>query len=223
MKTETEPLDLSKLSAKDLKAELERREKEEKSKAEAERKSYEKDNEDFISQTIAKFQQLKSELKDLKDYTIKEANKLYHRMYAINDKEAPEVMTFSRISKDGTIKITVERQEKMKFTDEAAVHINTIKNIFKEKFEGRNKAMYNILDGLLVKGAKGDYDPKLLAKARRQVRALGDEKLIQAFDKLDECQTVDGTSSYCRAYIKVEDKDSSKVNWKDVSLNFSSL
>lgn len=218
MSTATETPDLSTLSAKDLKAELERREKAEKAKAEAERKSYEKDNEDFLSHTASKFQQLQSELQQLKDYTIKEANKLYHRMYAINDKEAPDVKTFSRVNKEQTIKITVDKQDKMKFTDEASVHINAIKDIFKNKFEDRNKGMYKILDGLLIKGSKGEYDPKLLAKARRQVRELGDENLIAEFDKLDECQIVEGTSLYCRAYIK--DK---KGKWQDVSLNFSSL
>lgn len=218
MSTETQTLDLTALSAKDLKAELERRETAEKQQALAERKLYDNDNEAFLEQSIAKFQQLRSELKTLKDYTIKEANKLYHRMYAINDKEAPAVNTFSRISSNGQVKITVDRQEKMKFTDEASVHINAIKDIFKEKFEGRNKGFYNILDGLLIKGNKGEYDPKLLAKARRQVRELGDVKLINEFDKLDECQIVEGTSLYCRAYIK-----NAKEKWEDVSLNFSSL
>lgn len=214
----TQTPDLSKLSAAELKAELEKREKETKAKDEAERKAYEKDNEDFLSQTMSKFQQLRSELKELKEYTIKEANKLYHRMYEINDKEAPEVNTFSRISNDQKLKITVDRQDKMKFTDEASVHINAIKDIFKDKFEDRNKGMYKILDGLLIKGSKGEYDPKLLAKARRQVRELGDENLIAEFDKLDGCQIVEGTSLYCRAYIKNE-----HGKWEDVSLNFSSL
>ncbi|MBU2923024.1 hypothetical protein KO504_16870 [Winogradskyella psychrotolerans] len=218
MNTQTETLDLSKLSAKDLKAELDRREKAEKVKAAKERTDYEADNEHFLMQTVGKFQQLKSELKQLKYYTIKEANKLYHRMYAINEKEAPEVNTFSRINKAQTIKITVDRQDKMKFTDEASVHINAIKDIFKSKFEDRNKGMYKIMDGLLIKGSKGEYDPKLLAKARRQVRELGYEDLIVEFDKLDECQIVEGTSLYCRAYIK---NDAGK--WEDVSLNFSSL
>jgi len=139
-------------------------------------------------------------------------------MYEINDKEAPEVNTFSRISNDQKLKITVDRQDKMKFTDEASVHINAIKDIFKDKFEDRNKGMYKILDGLLIKGSKGEYDPKLLAKARRQVRELGDENLIAEFDKLDGCQIVEGTSLYCRAYIKNE-----HGKWEDVSLNFSSL
>ena len=215
---ENKTLDLSKLTAKDLKAELARREKAEKVKAAKERTDYEADNEEFLNHTIGKFQQLKSELKELKDYTIKEANKLYHRMYAINDKESPEVNTFSRINKAQTIKITVDRQDKMKFTDEASVHINSIKDIFKAKFEDRNKGMYKIMDGLLIKGSKGEYDPKLLAKARRQVRELGYEDLIVEFDKLDECQIVEGTSLYCRAYMK---NDAGK--WEDVSLNFSSL
>lgn len=213
----TETLDLSTLSAKDLKAELERREKAEKAESIKERNAYEKDNEDFLEHSSKKFQQLKAELKQLKDYTIKEANKLYHRMYEINDKEAPEVKTFSRVNKTQDIKITVDRQEKMKFTDEASVHINAIKSIFKEKFSGRNKGLYNILDSLLMK-SKGEYDPKLLAKARRQVRELGDENLIEEFDKLDECQIVEGTSMYCRMYIKND-----KHKWEDISLNFSSL
>lgn len=98
------------------------------------------------------------------------------------------------------------------------MHINAIKEIFRDKFEARHKGMYNLLDGLLIKGTKGEYDPKLLAKARRQVRELGDENLISEFDKLEQCQRVVGTSLYCRLYIRDE-----KLKWQDVSLQFSSL
>jgi len=217
MTTETKTPDLSNLSADQLRAQLKKVEAVEREKELKERKAYDADNEAFLQQSVSKFQQLKSELKELKAYTIKEANKLYHRMYDINNKEAPEVNTFSRVNKDQTIKITVDRQDRMKFNDEASVHINAIKNIFKSKFEDRNKGMYKIMDGLLIKGSKGEYDPKLLAKARRQVRELGYEDLIAEFDKLDECQIVEGTSLYCRAYIK------GKKGWEDVSLNFSSL
>ncbi|QQV91545.1 protein of unknown function DUF3164 [Winogradskyella phage Peternella_1] len=215
---ENKPQEKPVMTKEELKAALKEIEAAEKAKEKKERKEYEDDNEHFLTQTVGKFQQLKSELKQLKDYTIKEANKLYHRMYAINDKESPEVNTFSRINKAQTIKITVDRQDKMKFTPEASVHINAIKDIFKSKFEDRNKGMYKIMDGLLIKGSKGEYDPKLLAKARRQVRELGYEDLIAEFDKLDECQIVEGTSLYCRAYMKNE-----AGKWEDVSLNFSSL
>jgi hypothetical protein len=217
--TETTPgtLDISKLSAADLKAELERREKEEKQLQVAARNNFEADKNNFTRHTSSKFLQLQQELKELKEYTITEANKLYNRMYEINGKDPKETNSFSLKNSDDTVKVTVERQERFEFTEEAGVHINAIKEIFKHKFEARHKGMYNLLDGLLIK-SKGEYDPKLLAKARRQVRELGDEGLIEEFDKLDDCQRVTGTALYCRLYTK-----DAKGKWEDVSLQFSSL
>ena len=182
------------------------------------KRAYEADNNAFCEETLSKFNELHNELKGLKNVVINDANALYIRMYEVNGKTPKEIKTFSRINTSGNIKITVERQERFEFTEEAVVHINAIKDIFKAKFEGRNKGLYNILDGLLIKGSKGDYDPKLLAKARTQVKALGDEKLVEEFDKLDDCQRITGSSMYCRAYVKDE-----KGKWKDISLNFSNL
>lgn len=212
------PVDLSTLSAAELTAEIERRKKEEKKLYQAAKKLFRDDKDDFTQHTAGKFKQLHKEMKELKDYTIKEANKLYDRMFIVEDKEPRETKSFSLKNEDDTIKVTVDRQERFEFNEEATVHINAIKDIFREKFEARHKGMYNLLDGLLIKGTKGEYDPKLLAKARQQVRALGDDNLIAEFDKLDDCQRVVGTSLYCRLYIR-----DSKGKWQDVSLQFSSL
>lgn len=214
---ETNTLDITKLSAADLKAELERREKEEKQNRIAARNQFEADKNNFAQFTSSKFLQLHSELQELKEYTITEANKLYNRMYEINDRDPKETKSFTLKNSDDTIKVTVERQERFEFTEEAAVHINAIKEIFKQKFEARHKGMYNLLDSLLIK-SKGEYDPKLLAKARRQVRELGDEALINEFDKLDDCQKVIGSAMYCRLHVR-----DAKGKWDDVSLQFSSL
>lgn len=211
-------MNLETLSEKDLQAELERRAKVKKQAEAKAKKEYEADKENYLSHTASKFQQLHNELKELKEYSIKEANKLYDRMYEVKGKEAKAVNSFTLKNKADTIKVTVDRQERFEFTDEAMVHINAIRDIFKSKFQERNKGLYNILDGLLIKNSKMEYDPKLLAKARRQVRELGDQNLIDEFDKLDECQKVTGSSLYCRLHIR--DKNQ---KWKDVSLQFSSL
>jgi len=215
---ELKQVDLSKLTAAELQAELERRAEAEKQAEAKAKKEYEKDKQDYLAHTAGKFIQLHSELKDLKEYSILEANKLYERMYSIRSKEPKEVNSFTLKNETDTIKVTVDRQERFEFTDEAMVHINAIRDIFKAKFSERNKGLYNILDGLLVKNTKMEYDPKLLAKARRQVRELGDQNLINEFDKLDECQKVTGSSLYCRLHIRDD-----KGKWKDVSLQFSSL
>lgn len=214
----TQTLDLSTLSAAELKAELAKREKEEKAKTEAEQKAYDKDNEDFIVHSISKAKQLHTELAEFKDLTIREANNLYHRMYELQGKEAKEVKQFSRISKCGTMKVTVDMQERFMFTDEAEVHLSAIQEIFKNKFQDRNKGFYNFFEKVMMRNTKGEFDPKLLYKAKKEARELGEQSIIDELSKLDECQRVIGTSLYCRFYVK-----DSKNKWQDVSLNFSSL
>ena len=215
---EVQTKSISEMSKAEIKAYLEQQEKQEKKELAEKRKKFEADKNDFTAHSASKFKQLQAELKSLKDYTIIEANKLFNRMYELHGKDPKETKSFSLKNSDDSVKVTVDRQERFEFTEEAMVHINAIKDIFKEKFAARNKGLYSILDGLLIKGSKGEYDPKLLAKARRQVRELGDDKLVAEFDKLDDCQRVTGTALYCRVYIRSE-----KNKWEDVSLQFSSL
>jgi len=210
---------LDQMTDAELSAEMEIRSKKQKSARIAARKKFETDKDDFLLHSSRKFLQLRQELRDLKAFTIAEANSLYERMYKMNDKTPRDTNSFTLKNETDTVKLTVERQERFEFTGEAMVHINAIKEIFKEKFAKRNQGLYEILDGLLIKGSKGEYDPKLLAKARNQVRKLGDEILINEFDKLDDCQRVTGTALYCRLYVK----SITTKKWEDVSLQFSSL
>ena len=210
---------LDQMTDAELAAEMELRGKKKKSAHLAARAKFETDKDDFLLHGSRKFRQLREELRDLKAYTISEANSLYERMYKMNDKVPRETNSFTLKNEADSVKLTVDGQERLEFTGEAMVHINAIKEIFKEKFAKRNQGLYEILDGLLIKGSKGEYDPKLLAKARNQVRKLGDEILINEFDKLDDCQRVTGTALYCRLYVK----NATNKKWEDVSLQFSAL
>ncbi|MEM8506202.1 MAG: DUF3164 family protein [Bacteroidota bacterium] len=209
---------IAELTDEQLAAEVQRRKIEKQEVYNKSKVELANDNEEFVSTTVARFNELHTELSELKNRVITKANKLYNRMYEIEGKEPKEVKSFSRVSKDGTMKITVDRQERLVFTDEAEVHIQAIRDIFKKKFEGRNKGFYNLLDSILMKGRKGEYDPKLLAKARQQVAALGDPNLIEEFNKLELCQRVEGTSLYARAYQKDD-----KGKWQDIVIQFSAL
>lgn len=216
METKTKPI--SEMTKAEIQAYLADQEKADK-KAQRELQSeFHQDKNAFIEHSAGKFQQMHRELRDLKEHLLVEANKLYERMYTMKDKEPKDTKSFTLKNEQDTVKITVDRQERFEFTDEAMVHINAIKDIFKEKFAKRNMGMYKIMDGLLIKGGKGEYDPKLLAKARRQVRELGDDNLIAEFDELDECQRVTGTSLYGRCHIR-----DSKDKWQEITLNFSRL
>ena len=160
--------------------------------------------------------EVKGILLSLKNDTISHSENFNTLKYELEDKAVKEAKSFEL--KNDNVKIVVENQDKFDFNDTAIVHINAIKDIFREKFEARNKGFYNLLDSILMKNSKGEYDAKLLNKARRQAKELGDEALMNEFDKLNDCLVVVGTAKYVRVYTK-DDKN----RWKDVSLSFSSL
>ncbi|QEE51064.1 DUF3164 family protein [Flavobacterium alkalisoli] len=212
------PIDIEGLSDAELERILAYRKEQKDAENKAKKAAFEKQKEKFISDTVSQFRAASELLVKLKADTITQANELFKKMFEVNGKELKEQNTFTFKSDDGKMKVQVERQERFEFTEEAIVHINSIRDIFRAKFQDRNKGFYNLLDGILMKNSKGDYDAKLLTKARKQVNDLGDAALIEEFDKLVDCQRVTGSSTYCRAYAVDENG-----KWQDINVQFSSL
>ena len=207
---------LSEYTAAELKEYLKQKEAADQEKQIKRKKAYETDKENFLNEVSTKFKELQTILSDVKNDTIIHSENFNALKYQLEDKAVKEAKSFEL--KNDNVKIVVENQDKFDFNDTAIVHINAIKDIFREKFESRNKGFYNLLDSILMKNSKGEYDAKLLNKARRQAKELGDEALMNEFDKLNDCLVVVGTAKYVRVYTK-DDKN----RWKDVSLSFSSL
>ena len=207
---------LSEYTAAELKELAKQKEAAEQEKQIKRKKAYDTDKENFLNEVATKFKELQSILSDVKNDTITHSENFNALKYELEDKAVKEAKSFEL--KNDNVKIVVENQDKFDFNDTAIVHINAIKDIFREKFEARNKGFYNLLDSILMKNSKGEYDAKLLNKARRQAKELGDEALMNEFDKLNDCLVVVGTAKYVRVYTK-DDKN----RWKDVSLSFSSL
>lgn len=207
---------ITEMTASEIEAFLKEKKASETKQQETRKKAYETDKENFLNEVSTKFMEVKEILTSLKNDTISHSENFNALKYQLEDKAVKEAKSFEL--KNDNVKIVVENQDKFDFNDTAIVHINAIKDIFRAKFEGRNKGFYNLLDSILMKNSKGDYDAKLLNKARRQAKELGDDTLMEEFDKLNDCLVVVGTAKYVRVYTK-DDKN----RWKDVSLSFSSL
>jgi len=214
MEITTKPI--SEMTAAELRELAKQKEAAENEQINARKNNYIKDKENFLKEVFERYTEVQSILSTLKNESITHAEKFNNLKYELEGKATKEAKSFEL--KNDQVKIVVESQDRFDFNDEAIVHINAIKDIFREKFENRNKGFYNLLDGILMKNSKGEYDAKLLTKARKQVRELGDDRLIEEFDKLNDCLIVVGSSKYIRVYTKDENN-----KWKDVSLNFSSL
>lgn len=207
----------SEMSVDELLALANQKQEAELKQAKQRKDAYFADKNNFLNDVVSKYQEVQDILKSLKKEAITHAENFNRLMYEIENKAVKDAKSFKL--ENETVRLMVEEKELFSFTDEAIVHINSIRDIFRKKFEGRNKAFYNLLDGILMKNSKGEYDPKLLTKARRQVKEIGDEELISEFDKLTDCQKVVGSAKYIRVYTK----DAETKKWNDITLNFSSL
>lgn len=207
----------SEMSVDELLALANQKQEAELKQAKQRKDAYFADKNNFLNDVVSKYQEVQDILKSLKKEAITHAENFNRLMYEIENKAVKDAKSFKL--ENETVRLMVEEKELFSFTDEAIVHINSIRDIFRKKFEGRNKAFYNLLDGVLMKNSKGEYDPKLLTKARRQVKEIGDEELISEFDKLTDCQKVVGSAKYIRVYTK----DAETKKWNDITLNFSSL
>lgn len=213
---ETAAVNINELSAAELEALLKQKRADEQKEQQAKLKKYEEDKERFLRHVADLFVGKREELQKLKEYAIDEAEHFNAQKYILEDKPVREAKSFEL--KNDDIKVVVEIQERFGFNDKAEVHISAIRDIFKNKFEARSKSFYKLLDSILMRNTKGDYDAKLLTKATNQVREIGDEKLISEFDKLRDCLIVTGSAKYVRLYVRDH-----RGRWDDVSLQFSAL
>ncbi|SNA83224.1 conserved hypothetical protein [Flavobacterium psychrophilum] len=173
---------------------------------------------DLLVNSIVDFHlEKKAELSAYKE--LQTENLLSHikMAYTKNGKELKEQKTYTEFSIDKKRKVQVIESDKLVFSIEANVHIDSIKEILKEKFKGQDD-LYDFVDSILTKNKEGDYSPQLLSKAKRKAKKLNDMQLVEEFEKLEDCQIVVGISRYMRAYEK--DKQG---KFQAISINFSSL
>lgn len=212
-------MEVQELSAKQLREMLAKKEAEERSDMLQRQRDYEREKEAFVIDAVAKFKDFNEALSIFKSYLLKRGNELHDKMWEVYGKEAKDLKQFSLQNSDKNLKLVIERQEKLQFDESAEVAIGIIKDVLKSKFEGRNKAMYNIIDGVLMKNKKGDYDERLVTKLRKYEGDVNSEEFSKALDILAKSYNTTGSSTYARAYILNE----ANSKMEDVCIQFSSL
>lgn len=214
------PTDISKMSAAELKAALAKKEAEEKAEREKAIATYERDRDQLVTSTVKQMRQAADLLSKLKRDAVGKAMELQERTYTVLGKKRKEkaVDSFSLMSKDGQLKLVMDRQYKGEYDETADVAIAEIKEVLRDKFEGRNKALYRILDSVLLKNNKGDYDERLVAKLRKHEADVADDRFSKALDVLSKAYRPTTSQTYIRAYELGENG-----RWNDISLAFSSM
>jgi hypothetical protein len=207
------------LSTQELRALLREREAEEGKERHALRKAYEADRDAYVSGLMQQMGELHERMAALKRTAIAEGEALHQRMYAAYGRvKRRDLDHFSLTSGDGSMKVVIERQHRCAYDDTSLVAIETIRQVLRDRFEGRNKALYAIIDGVLMKNSKGDYDERLVARLRKHEASVNDARFSEALDLLARAYRPTSTQTYLRAYRKGADG-----RWAELSMSWSAM
>lgn len=212
-------VDLSAMSTDQLEALLKQKKAEEKQALKTKQRAYEASRHEYVCNAVNFFNEYNKNLKEFKELVFEQGKQLYDQMFDVYGKEAKETKSFSLESNDGLKKVEIEFHERIEFDERAVIHIATLKQVFRDKFQNRNQKMYNMLETLLVKNKAGDYDPRLLTKLNKHRDDIDDARFSEALDNLANCHKVAGTSKYIRAYERRELDGA----WEVINIQFSAL
>ncbi|MGB0869501.1 MAG: DUF3164 family protein [Flavobacteriales bacterium] len=179
---------------------------------------YKAEKEAFVNYTVKEFEELNEALATFKKVTFEKAEYLQNTMFDLFKVEPTDSKSFSITNEKKTRKLTFSKGEVFAFNETAEAGIELLHEVLKNKFEKRNKTMYQIIEKLLSKTKEGDYDPKMLVKLRKFESDINDPNFSKALDILNNAQEVNSTSLYVRAYNKNE-----SGKWIDITLQFSAL
>lgn len=206
------------MTAKELEALLAEKKKAERQAKEKRQREYIKSRDIFIASIVAEMMDLSMQMTVLKKRALTVGNEMHDLLYEVFEREPKELKTFTIVNEANNKKLEIQSADRQMLDESADVAIAEIKDILREKFAARNKTVYNMLDAVMMKNNKGDYDERLVAKLRKWESEINDERFSDALDLLSKAYYITGTSMYVRGYVKNE-----RNQWQLVNMQFSSI
>ena len=206
------------MTASELEALLAEKKKTERQAKEKRQREYIKGRDLFISSIVTEMIELSAQMAELKKRALTIGNEKHDLLYEVFEKEPKELKKFTIVNEADDQKLEIQSADRQMLDESAEVAIAEIKEILREKFAARNKTVYNMLDAVMMKNNKGDYDERLVAKLRKWESDVNDQRFSDALDLLSQAYYITGTSMYVRAYVK-----NKRNGWELINMQFSSI
>lgn len=198
---------------------LKERQKRERAAAKEKRRQYDLLRDDYLDTVFGRMAELSELLREFKGHSVKLGLELHAKMYEAYGREPKEgIDNYTLTNTDGDKKVVIERQYRCEYDETAEVAIAEIKDVLRAKFAARNKAVYDMLERVLLRNNKGDYDERLVAKLRAEESAVNDQRFSAALDMLAKAYKPKGSQTYIRAYRK-----DATGKWIEVTMNWSRM
>jgi hypothetical protein len=172
---------------------------------------------DRIAKKYAKqAQKLNQQLYDLKTSLLDECDQLYmevlehHDLMPSDRKGNHAIFSFDR-----KIKLVINVQDRISFTDEINIVQEKLRNYITSKTQGIDEAIISLVN-YAFETSKGQLDAKrVLSLMRHNIK---DKEWVDAMSLLRECIVREHSKRYARVFVRQEEG-----NYKAIELNFSSI
>lgn len=212
---ETTTKTLSNLSTDELKELLAQREQEEREQKMKAREDYEALKEQTILTLSAEAIGLASMLKDFNAKAFEELEAIYQLLCTYSKRHEDGKGNFTIESKDGALRIIFTRQELGYFDERSGQAEKHIIDFVNSEFNGQDDVKNLILT--LLERKKGHLDIKMVQKLYAMEDNFDNDNWREGIRLLKESWTPSGSKPYIKFHIKLNNQ------WQAVNLNFSSI
>lgn len=220
MNTETQekPVDISKLSTKELEALLTKRKAAESKKLELEREAYEKNRDTIVSNIFTTANVLFKELGEFKQYCHIEMENQAIKLSEYGKIRGNSKGGFTVTNSDDSMRITRRRDTEPVWDERSVKAVQLIKDFLSDTIKKRDVKLYEILIGFLEKNAKGDLDYSSVMNLYSHEDKFDDERWKEGLRLIKQ-----SFSNHFKGFgyeFKFKGEDG---KWQNIILNFSSL
>lgn len=215
---ESNLVDISKLSAKDLKKYLAEKEKAEKDQLEKERKAYEREKDQMIEKIITTVTTMSKELAEFKTFCHIEMDNHQKKLENYGKLRSNSKGGFSLTNSDDTMRVTRRLDTEPTWDERSTKAMELIKDFLSDTVKKRDMKLYEILISFLERNAKGDLEYSRVMDLYKHEDKFDDPRWKEGLRLMKE-----SFSNHLKGFgyeFKIKGADG---KWQSLLLNFSSL
>jgi hypothetical protein len=211
-------VDISKMTAAELKEWTKKADAKERAKEEKERIEYEKSRDVLVENVITTAKTLFNELSEFKLYCHIEMDKQAIKLSDYGKLRSNSKGGFSVSNSDDTMRLTRRRDTEPSWDERSTKAVELIKSFLGDTIKKRDLNMYEILMSFLERNAKGDLEYSRVMDLYKHEHRYDDERWKEGLKLIKE-----SFSNHLKGFgyeFKIKGTDG---KWQNLSLNFSSL
>jgi len=211
------------MTPKEIEAYLAKKKKAQRAREERERKEYETNRDNMISELIQEGLTLEEKLRQFKAKVHASMDEQKEALEGYGKIRSNSKGGFHIVDKDGLFMVKRRRDTEPRWDERADKGVGLLKEFLSTTIKKRDKKTYTLLMGFLEKNQKGDLEHSRVMELLKH-QDLYSQELWQ-----EGCKLVrEGYSSYLKAFgyelkTKVVTEQNPNGKWQNITLSFSSL